>query len=100
MKNSCLAIFIAVSMVACATKFETTSSATDSRWNNRGIAELIDVIGPFDTTTIKGDSRTYNWFRFGNCRLTAYTNLDDKIQKVELAETGQGCDVYRQKLGG
>ena len=65
----------------------------------RHVSELIDAVGPFDTTSIKGDSRAYNWFRFGNCRLTALTSLEGKIQKLELEGTGTGCEVYQQKLG-
>lgn len=86
-------------MAACAHYVET-SSATIAQWKDRDISKLIDAIGPYDTTSIKGDSRTYNWFRFGNCRLTAHTSLDDKIQTIDLEGTGQACDeVYRQKLG-
>jgi len=99
MRTSNLLIFIAASMVACATRIETTSS-TAPQWQDRDISDLIDTIGPFDTTSIKGDSRKYNWSRFGNCRLTALTSLDDKIVAIELEGTSQGCDTYRKKLGG
>jgi hypothetical protein len=98
MKTSCLVIFVAASIVACAHYVET-SSATVARWQQRDIAELIAAIGPYDTTSIKGDSRSYNWFRFGNCRLTARTTLEDKIEQIELEGTGLGCEVYRQKMG-
>ena len=99
MRTSYLLIFVAASLVACATRVET-SSATVAQWQDRDISDLIDTIGPFDTTSIKGDTRKYNWARFGNCRLTALTSLDNKIVTIELEGTSQGCDVYRQKLGG
>ncbi|HEV8553971.1 MAG TPA: hypothetical protein VGR65_11405 [Casimicrobiaceae bacterium] len=101
MRMSHLAIFAVVLMAACA-HYVGTSSPTVARWEarNRDISELIAAIGPYDTTSIRGESRTYNWFRFGNCRLTAHTALDDKIQKIELEGMGQGCNVYLQKLGG
>jgi hypothetical protein len=99
MRTSRLVILVAVLVAACATYVETSSS-TVARWEERDISELIDSIGPFDTTSIRGDSRAYNWFRFGNCHLTARTSLDGKIQKIDLKGTGQGCNVYLQKLGG
>jgi hypothetical protein len=95
MRTSHLAIFVAVLVAACAHYVET-SSPTVARWEERDISELIAAIGPYDTTSIRGDSRAYNWFRFGNCRLTARTALDDKIQKIELEGTGLGCNVYLQ----
>ena|SRR5438552_2358662 len=98
MKPSYLVIFVAVAIIGCAHYVET-SSATTARWQKRDIAELIDAIGPYDTTSIKGDSRSYNWFRFGNCRLTARTTLEGRIEQVELEGTGLGCEVYRQKMG-
>lgn len=98
MKTSFLVICTALSMVACA-HYKDTSSATVARWQGHDVSELVDAIGPFDTTSIRGDSRSYNWFRFGYCRVTAHTSLDGKIENVELEGTGQGCDVYRQKLG-
>ena len=99
MKISYLVIFVSALVVACAHYIET-SSVMVARWEQRDISELIDAIRPYDTTSIKGDSRSYNWFRFGMCRLTARTSLDEKIQKIELEGTGQGCDVSHQKLGG
>lgn len=99
MKATYLVIFVIVSLVACAHYVET-SSATVTRWEQRNVSELIAAIGPFDTTSINGDSRSYNWFRFGSCRLTARASPDGKIQNLEMAGTTAGCDVYRQKLGG
>ena len=119
MRTSSLAIFAAVLVGACAHYIETgKSSPTSARWQGRDVSELIGAIGPFDTTSIKGEStsydkiwadstsvvtgeyRAYNWFRFGNCRLTAHTSLEGKILKVEMEGTGQGCNVYLEKLGG
>jgi hypothetical protein len=99
MKTWHLLILVAAAVVACA-HYAQTSSATAVRWEQRDISELINVIGPFDTTSIHGDSRSYDWFRFGQCRLTAQTSLEGQIQKLNLEGTGQGCDVYLQKLGG
>jgi len=98
MKTLLLLIFVALAVVACAHYVEP-SSTTAVRWEQRKVSELIGAIGPFDTTSIQGDSRSYNWFRFGQCRLTAHTSLDGQIQKIELEGIGQGCDVYLQKLG-
>ena len=104
-------------LVACATYVETSSSAV-TRWEGRDISELITTIGPFDTTSIQGElsaynwawahsttpipgeSRSYDWFRFGKCRLRAHTSLEGKILKVEMEGTGQGCNVYLEKIGG
>ncbi len=111
-------IILAVTLVAsCATYVVGPSSQTVTRWEGRDVSELIAIIGPFDTTSIRGESssydsswahytasiqgesRLYNWFRFGRCRLTAHTSLEGKILKVEMEGTGTGCDVYVQKLG-
>jgi hypothetical protein len=99
MRVSTLAIFAFVLVAACAHYVET-SSPTVTRWEGRDISELVAAIGPYDTTSVKGDWRSYDWFRFGNCHLAARTSLEGKIQKVELEGTGQGCNVYLQKLGG
>ena len=114
---SSLVILAAVLVGACA-HYTETSSPTVTRWEGRDVAELIGAIGPFDTTSIRAESssydkawahsttaaageyRSYNWFRFGNCRLTAHTSLEGKILKVEMEGTGQGCNVYLEKLGG
>ena len=101
MRARYLLISIAFSVASCAHHVETSpASSTLASWEDRDISDLIDTIGPFDTTSIKGESRAYNWSRFGNCRLTARTSLDNKILAVVLEGIGQGCDVYRQKLGG
>ena len=101
MKTFCLALLGIGALSACVHYAESSSTSTTiARWEQRDVSELIVAIGPFDTTSIRGDSRSYNWFRFGNCRLTARTSLEGKIQQVELEGTGQGCDGYRQKLGG
>ena len=116
MRTSHLAIFVAVLLAACA-HYTETSSPTVTRWEGRDVSELIAAIAAFDKTSIRGESsahnwswahyttpvpgesRSYNWFRFGRCRLTAHTALEGKILKVEMEGTGQGCDVYVQKLG-
>jgi hypothetical protein len=117
MRTPPLVIFAVVLLAACAHYVET-SSPTVARWEGHDVSELIGAIGPFDTTSIRGESssydwswahsttpiqgesRSYNWFRFGMCRLTAHTSLEGKILKVEMEGTGQGCNVYLQKLGG
>jgi hypothetical protein len=98
MRLSYLVIAAVFWVGACVHQIEV-SSATVSRWENRNVSELIDVIGPFDTTSIHGDSRSYDWFRFGNCHVIAHTSLDDKILKVDAQGTTQGCSLYLQKMG-
>lgn len=75
------------------------SSTTVTRWESRDVSELINTIGPFDTTTIQGEVRTYYWNRFGNCQFTARTTREDKIVKIEAQGTTQGCNTYLQKMG-
>jgi hypothetical protein len=117
MRTSHLVIFVAALLAACA-HYTETSSPTVARWEARDLSELIAAIGPYDTTSIRGESgsydwswahpttsipgesRWYAWFRFGKCRLTAHTSLEGKILKVEMEGTGEGCNVYLQKLGG
>ena len=95
-----LVVLLGVLAGACATPADTRRSTTSvNTWAGRDIADLIGVIGPFDTTTARGDARTYDWFRFSNCRLSAHTSPDNKILKVELEGTNQGCGTYLQKLG-
>jgi hypothetical protein len=92
---------VVVLLASCTTTTYTApSSSSVARWEHRDISELVTAIGPFDTTSIRGDSRSYDWFRFGNCHLRAQTDLDDKIQKIELEGIGQACNVYLEKLGG
>ena len=119
MRTSKLISFVALLVAACAHYSATeTTSPTVKHWEGKDVSDLIGAIGPFDTTSIRGESsaynyswghstvdipgeyRSYNWFRFGNCRLTAHTSLDGKILKVEMEGTGQGCNVYLEKLGG
>src|SRR5215467_2732062 len=87
-------------LAACSTTFTGTSSPTVSRWEGKGrdISELITAIGPYDTTSVKGDWRSYDWFRFSTCHLTARTTLEGKIQEVTLEGVGNGCNVYLDKL--
>jgi hypothetical protein len=99
MRISPLVALTSIALSACAT-YVGSSSPTVARWEDRDISELIAAIGPYDTTSVKGDWRSYDWFRFGNCHLNARTSLEGKIQKVELEGTGLGCNVYLQKLGG
>jgi hypothetical protein len=99
MRSSRLAFFSIALVAACATHIEGSSSPMVARWENRDISELITAIGPYDTTSVKGDWRSYDWFRFGTCHLAARTSLEGKIQKVELEGMGFGCNVYMQKLG-
>jgi hypothetical protein len=98
MRSSRLVFLAVVLVAACATHVESSSPMV-ARWENRDISELITAIGPYDTTSVKGDWRSYDWFRFGNCHLTARTSLEGKIQKIELEGMGLGCNVYLQKLG-
>jgi len=98
MRSSYLAIAVALWVGACAHPI-AISSATVTRWQDRNVSELIATIGPFDTTSIEGDSRSYDWYRFGNCHVTVRTSRDDKIQKVDVQGTTQGCGTYLQKMG-
>ena len=101
MRASHTIVAVVILLASCATTTYTApSSSTVARWEDRDISELVTAIGPFDTTSIQGDSRSYDWFRFGNCHLRAQTNLDGKIQKLVLEGIGQGCNVYLEKLGG
>jgi len=98
MRTWSLAVVAAVLAGACAHYVESSSPRV-VRWEDRDISELIAAIGPYDTTSVKGDWRSYDWFRFGNCHLVARTSLEGRIQKVELEGTGLGCNVYLEKLG-
>ncbi|TMH55161.1 MAG: hypothetical protein E6H53_17490 [Betaproteobacteria bacterium] len=99
MRGSRLVFLAAALGAACATHLESSSSPTVARWEDRDVSELITAIGPYDTTSLKGDWRSYDWYRFGNCHLAARTSLEGKIQKIELEGMGFGCNVYLQKLG-
>jgi hypothetical protein len=102
MRVLALLVFSLVLLTACATTVTGTSSPTVSRWEGKGrdISELVKAIGPYDTTSVKGDWRSYDWFRFGTCHLVARTTLEGKIQEVTLEGVGNGCNVYLDKLGG
>lgn len=98
MRSSYFVIAVVLCVSACVHQIEI-SSATVTRWNNRDVSELIDTIGPFDTTSIHGDSRSYDWDRFGNCHVSVRTSRDDKILNIEVQGTTQGCSAYLQKMG-
>ena len=102
MRSSYLVIAAVVLVSACARPIENqieVSSTTVQRWENRDVSELITAIGPFDTTSITGESRAYYWARFGNCQVIARTTREEKIVKVEVRGTTQGCNTYLQKIG-
>jgi hypothetical protein len=98
MRSSYLVLCVVVWVGACAHQIEISSS-TVKRWENRDVSELINTIGPYDKTLIQGDSRTYDWYRFSNCLVTARTSRDEKILKIEVQGTTQGCSVYLEKMG-
>jgi hypothetical protein len=102
MRTSYIVLAMIVALASCATTKPVSSISSPSlgHWQTRKISELVMTIGPFDATSIHRDSRSYDWFRFGNCHLQALTNLDGEIQKLELEGTGTGCDVYLDKLRG
>jgi hypothetical protein len=99
MRSPSLVVAVVVCLGACAHNKLDISSTTVTRWENRNVSELITAIGPFDTTSIQGESRSYFWNRLGNCQLTAHTTREDKIVKVDVQGTSQGCGVYLQKMG-
>jgi hypothetical protein len=74
----------------------TTTNVTS--WTGRDIEELIQVAGPYDVSSLRGDLRTYTWKR-GVCRMDARTSLDNKITTVEMMGTSQACSPYLTKLG-
>ena len=63
------------------------------------VADLIAAVGPEDSVIINKESKSFNWFRFGNCRLTAFTTLDNRIINVETEGSTEGCEVYIKKMG-
>lgn len=67
-------------------------------WDGRDVADLITVIGPEDSVIINKELKSFNWFRFGNCRLTAFTATDNKIIRVETTGTVDGCSAYVEKM--
>jgi hypothetical protein len=80
------------SVTACAT-------ANVTNWTGRDIEDLIQAVGPYDMSIIRGDLRTYTWHRRGSCRLDARTSPDKKIVTVETMGTFQGCSVYLNRMG-
>ena len=88
---------VALLVVGCSQSFVGRTDRHDG-WEGRDIAELVEVLGPFETTLIQRGVKTYNWFRFGNCRLTARVSADDKIVAIETAGTAEGCHVYTDRL--
>jgi hypothetical protein len=98
MRSSYLVLCVVVCVSACVHQIEVSSS-TSKRWENRDVSELITAIGPYDKTLIQGDSRTYDWYRFSNCLVTAHTSREEKILKIDVVGTTQGCNVYLQKMG-
>ena len=100
MRSSYLPLAVVVLLGACAsTQQLEISSTTVTRWQNRDVSELITAIGPFDTTSIQGESRSYFWNRFGNCQVTARTTREEKIVKIDVQGTNQGCSTYLDKMG-
>jgi hypothetical protein len=100
MRASTLLVLPVVLLGSCTTTYSGTTSTTVARWEDKGrdISELITTVGPYDTTSVKGDWRSYDWFRFGNCHLVARTSLDGRIQQLTLEGTGSGCNVYLERL--
>ena len=98
MGSSYRAIVLVVLLSACAHQLEI-SSTTVTRWENRDVSELITTIGPYDTTSIQGDSRSYFWSRFGICKVTARTTREEKIVNIDVQGTPAVCKSYLQKLG-
>jgi hypothetical protein len=88
-------IVLGLMLSACATQ-----TLSIERWNGRDIADLMATIGPADTSFTRHDASTYEWYRFGYCRLTARTTPDLKIIRIDVEGTPQGCNVYFQKIGG
>ena len=100
MRSSYFVIAVAVCVAACSTTQHLEISSTIvTRWQDRDISELITAIGPYDTTTITGESRSYYWNRFGNCAVTVVTSREDKILKIDAQGTMQVCTPYLQKMG-
>lgn len=90
-------IAVLLVITGCATNIEPVTAKYG--WDGRDIAELIAVVGPEDSVIINKESKSFNWFRFGDCRLTAYTSLDNKILNLETVGRPEGCTVYIQKIG-
>jgi len=92
---------IVIALAGCATPREVVHAAHSSQaWDGRDVAELIALIGPEDSVIINREKevKSFNWFRFGACRLTAFTGTDNKIIRVETDGTVDGCSAYIEKL--
>ena len=90
-----LALVLAVG--GCAARWDTV--VAKHGWDGRDVADLIAAVGPEDSVIINKESKSFNWFRFGNCRLTAFTTLDNRIINVETEGSTEGCEVYIKKMG-
>ena len=87
-------------IAACAFRGGVNTTTTEvSGWAGREVDELIEAIGPYATSSIRRDSRTYSWHGVGYCRVTAGTSPDGKIVKVETTGTSEGCSGYLEKMG-
>ena len=98
MRSSHLVVALGMLAAGCATPSGETKVTSIGGWDGRDISELIAVIGPIDKSTAKSDARTYDWYRFSSCKVSANTTPDNKIVNVEMAGTAQGCSSYAQKL--
>ena len=99
MRSSYFIFAVAVWLSACAHQQLEISSTTVTRWENRNVSELITALGPFDTTSIQGEVRSYYWNRFGNCQVTARTTREDNIVKIDVQGTTRVCGTYLEKMG-
>jgi hypothetical protein len=93
---SVLSLFLA----SCTTLAPTrpVERYQSSSWEGKEISELVAVLGPFETSLIQRGIKSYNWFRFGNCRLTARVSSDDRITEIETEGTVDGCHTYLERL--
>ncbi|HZQ63160.1 MAG TPA: hypothetical protein VFC24_17520 [Casimicrobiaceae bacterium] len=85
-----------VALEGCATRWDTV--VAKHGWDGRDVADLVAAVGPEDSVIINKESKAFNWFRFGNCRLTAFTTLDNRIISVETEGSTEGCEVYIKKM--
>lgn len=96
MRPAHLVFFLLLLMTACAHRVERVEAVQS--WNGRDVSELIEAIGPFETTIVQRGTKSYHWFRFGDCRVTARVSPDDKILDIETVGTIQGCSTYLQRM--
>jgi len=88
-----------IALAGCATPSEVVHATHSSEaWDGRDVADLVALIGPEDSVIINKELKSFNWFRFGACRLTAFTGADNKIIRVETDGTVDGCSAYIEKL--